>query len=372
MKAMLFRNFLIVIFLLSLNNNYATASHSKEIESELFAIDDKSEPFEIKFSNEELEALSKWKNKSFDDMWNDALNCDSAALYMIGMSLLTGSGGFTIDVEKADFCFARSASIGFAPALKQLINKNFEEENIFLVLVYSNLMSSLGHSEYVMPYHELRTKVMAAFGNEISNEIEKIASSKKELISKTVEKLKKSENRKKFFLEMAYDGSLINHRDREFNHDYWIKFTKFQSEAEDEANRFQAILNNDFQEFKRLYEKSKANLAIVIDKLKNDASINKLEINFIKDAKKAIGKTNEVIALIEGFQNVSNQNLRKLAKEFLLLSKNAKGVLEQHCKFFLSPKEFLKSDESMNKFAEYTAGVIEHSENIEEFLKQLK
>lgn len=369
---MLFQSFLIAIFLLSLNNSYATTSRSKEIDSESFALDDKSDPIELKFSNEELEALTKWKDKSFDDMWNDALNCDSAALYMIGMSFLTGSGGFTIDVEKADFCFARSASFGFAPAIKQLIHKNIEEENIFLVLVYSNLMSSMGHSEYVMPYHELRTKAMATFGNGISNEIEKIASSKKELISKTVEKLKKSENREKFFVEMTYDGSLINHQDREFNHDYWIQFSKFQSEAEDEAKRFQAILNNDFQEFRRLYEKSKANLSIVIDKLRNDESIDKLEINFLKDAKKAIGKTEEVIALIEGFQNVSNQNLRKLAKEFLLLIKNAKGVLEQHCKLFLSPNEFLESAESMNKFAEYTAGVNEHSENIEEFLKQLK
>lgn len=363
--------FILCISSLTVANLHAT-SYSKDLKGNAIESNEQKDLFEFKFTDEELIELSKWKNKSFDDMWNDAFDCDRAALYMIGMSFLTGSADLTIDVQQADLHFSKSASFGFAPALKQLIHKNIEEENIFLVLVYSNLMTSLGHSEYVIPYHELRTKAMATFGNGISNEIDKIASSKKELIFRTVEKLKISENRKFFFLEMKYDGSLIDHQDRELNYKYWMQFTKFQSDAEDEAKKFQTILNYDFHEFKQHYEKSKANLSIVINKLRNDESINKFQIDFLKDAKKAIGKTEEFIDLMEGFQNVSNQNLRKLAKEFLLLSKNAKGVLEQHCKFFLSPNEFLESDESMNKFTEYNAGVKEHSENIEEFLKQFK
>lgn len=363
--------FILNIFSLIIANLHAT-SYSTDLKKSAIESNEQNDLFEFKFTDEELIELSKWKDKSFDEMWEDANNCDRAALYMIGMSFLTGRADLTIDVQKADLCFIRSASFGFAPSLKQLIHKNIEEENLFLVLVYTNLMCSLGHSEYVMPYHELRTKAIATFGNGISNEIEKIASSKKELISKTVDKLIKSENRKNFFVEMSFDGSLLNHQDRELNYDYWIQFTKFQIKAEDEAKKFQIILKNDFQDFNRLYEKSRANMSFALNKLENNDSIDKFEINFVIDAKKAIAKAEDVIALFEDFQNTSNQNLRKLNKEFLLLCLNAKGVLDQHCKFFLSPNEFLESNESMNDFVEYTAGVNGHSENIKEFLNQLK
>jgi hypothetical protein len=285
---------------------------------------------------------------------------------------LTGSADLTIDVQKADLCFSRSASFGFAPSLKQIIHKNMEEENIFLVMVYSNLITSLGHSEYIVPYHELRTKARASFGNGIAKEIERVASSKKELISRTIEKLGISKDRKKFFIEMSYDGTLIDHQDDEFDQNYWLRFTKFQIEAENEARRFNEILNKDYKEFQKLYEKSKVNLSIAIDKLQNYENIDELKNTFIKDAKKAIGKTEEFITLVKGFQNASNENLRKLAKEFFLLSQNAIGVLEQHSSFFLSPHEFLGSDVSMNKIAKYAAGVNEHLENIEEFLEKLK
>lgn len=367
------RSVIFVLFILSLSTaNLHAASNSNNIKRNAIESNAQNELFEFKFTEEELIELSKWKDKSFDDMWNDAFNCDRAALYMIGMCFLTGSADLTIDVEKADLIFSRSASFGFAPAIKQIIHKNIEEENIFLVLVYSNLMTSLGHSEYVVPYHEQRTKAMTAFGNEISKEIERIASSKKELISQTIEKLNKSSNRENFFIEMSFDGSLIDHQDQEFNQNYWIRFTKFQKEAEDEAHRFQSILNKDFQDFRKLYEKSKGNLSMVLDELRNDKSVNEPLTKCLKDSRKAIKKTEEFITLMQTFQTTSNENLRRLAKEFLLLGQNAKGVLEQHYKFFLSPYEFLDSDVSMNKFAEYTAGVDEHSENIEDLLKKLK
>ena len=332
---------------------------------------EQKESFEFKFSDSELSELSKWKDKSFEDMWHDAFGCDRAALYMTGMCFLNGSSGLTIDVQKADLCFSRSASFGFAPALKQIINRNIEEENVFLLLVYSNLMTSLGHSEYVVAYHELRTKAMATFGNEISREIERIASCKKELIYKTIDKLAKSKDKNKFFVEMVYNGTLIDHQDKEFNQDYWIRFTKFQSEAENEACRFDCILTNDFQEFKKLYENSKKHLIKAIDKLESDETICELKYEAIKDIKKAIGKTEEFITLMRNFKNTSNDNLRKISKEFSLLAQNAKGVLEQHYNFFLAPHEFLESEDSMNKLTVYTAGVDEHRENIEELLNKL-
>lgn len=99
---------------------------------------------------------------------------------------------------------------------------------------------------------------------------------------------------------------MIDHEDQEFNQDYWIKFTKFQSDAKDEAQKFQLILNNDFQEFNTLYEKSRKNLSQTIDKLKNNDSVNESLVNYLKDAKKALGKTEEFIVLMEGFQNASN------------------------------------------------------------------
>lgn len=355
------------IFLLTASNGYA-ASNANGIAS---ASSEQKELFEFKFTDDELKALSKWKSKSFDDMLNDAFNCDSAAIYMIGMTFLTGSTGLAIDVEKADFWFSRSASFGFAPALKQIIHKNIENENIFLILVYSNLMASLGHSEYIVPYHELRTKAINTFGSGISKEIERIAACKKEQISNNIEKLRESEDRQNLLIEMTYDGTLIDYQDDEFNQDYWLRFTKFQQQSENEARKFQEVLNIDFQELRKLYAKSKENLSITVDKLSNEKSINELKNDFLKDAKKAIGKTEEFITLMEDFQNASNENLRKLAKEFLLLGQNIRGVLEQHCNFFLSPHQFLESDAYMNKFEEYTAGVDEHSENIEELIKKL-
>lgn len=361
--------FPLCVFLFTICSGHA-ASSTKEIEYRTATSTDQKELVEFKFTNEELEELSQWKNKSSDDLWDDAFNCDRAALYMIGMCFLTGSADLTIDVQKADLCFSKSASFGFAPALKQLIHKNIEEENIFLVLVYSNLMSSLGHSEYVVPYHELRTKAMATFGNGISNEIEKVASSKKELIFRTIEKLKKSENRKKFFAEMSYDGSLVNSQDRTLNQDYWIQFTKFQSEAKSEGHRFEHILRNDFQEFNQLYDLSKDYLSKALNKIENNESINEFQLDALKDTKRAMGKADTFISSMESFQNTSNENLRVISKEFILLGRDAKGVLEQHYSFFLDPHAFLESKISMDRFIVCTAGVDEHRENIEELFEK--
>lgn len=112
------------------------ASHSNEhketvkAESVFSTQDEHQKEFiEFKFKDIELQEISKWKERSVEEMWKDAFECDRAALYMLGMGFITGSMGLTIDVEKADFYFSRSASFGFAPSIKQLIHKNIEDEN---------------------------------------------------------------------------------------------------------------------------------------------------------------------------------------------------------------------------------------------------
>jgi hypothetical protein len=75
------------ILILTASNGFAISS-TKEIEQQPIITNKQKELFEFKFTNEELEELSKWKNKSFEDVSNDAFNCDRAALYMIGMCFL--------------------------------------------------------------------------------------------------------------------------------------------------------------------------------------------------------------------------------------------------------------------------------------------
>ena len=92
------------------------------------------------FSSEELHEMGKWKNKSMDDLANDAFEADGAALYMLGMTFLTGSNGFSIDVDNANLWFKQSASMGFAPSLNKVMWMYAEEhQNPFLALVYLNL-----------------------------------------------------------------------------------------------------------------------------------------------------------------------------------------------------------------------------------------
>lgn len=345
---------------------YATGSNEfqkKETSAE------KSQEVEFKFTNEELSEVSKWKSKSEEDMWNDAFKCDRAALYMGGMCLLTGKTGFTIDVSSADLLFSVSASFGFAPSLKQLIHKNIEDENIFLILVYTNLMTSLGHGEYIETYHNLRENVMRGFGNDVLKEVEKIAAQKKERIDSNIKNLASTNDKESLFIEMSCNGCLIDGDDFKFDQSYWLPFTKFQKQAEDEARGFENALKKDYTEFSTLYNQSRANFSKALNKKQNNTTFD--QVDYIKDAKKALTKAEELISLMEKYKDAENSNLRKISKEFSLLAKNAKGVLQSHCDFFLDPALFLQSDSCVNKFAEYTAGVQAHLENIEEMFEKL-
>lgn len=366
MKSLIFS---LCLLFIPLSGYSAYIAPSLEFQKKDTSVTEKQDVVEFKFTNEEISEVSKWKSKSEEEMWNDAFKCDRAALYMGGMCLLTGKTGFTIDVSSADLLFSVSASFGFAPSVKQLIHKNIEKENIFLILVYTNLMTSLGHDEYIETYHTLRDNIMRGFGCEVLKEVEKIAALKKDRIDSNIKNLANAKNKESLFVEMSCNDCLIDDDDFKFDQSYWLPFTKFQKQAEDEAKRFENTLKKYYPEFSQLYNQSRANFSKAINKKKNDATFD--VVDYIKVVKKALRKAEELIAFMEKYNNAENDNIRKISKEFLLLAKDARGVLQSHYDFFLEPSRFLQTESCINKFAEYTAGVQAHLENIEEVFEKL-
>jgi hypothetical protein len=153
------------------------------------------QPTEFIPSAQELKETSKWQNKSMDDMGSDAISGDPAALYMLGLCMLTGNGGWTIDTETANILFARSASLGFAPAINQMRLMYQEAQNPFLTMVYVNLTISLGHQELRPGYDQLRKQLVDdAGGLKIIREIEKIAAHKASHIINNKRKVHTSSN----------------------------------------------------------------------------------------------------------------------------------------------------------------------------------
>ncbi len=159
----------------------------RQLSSSVANTSNNSEIAQLTYTEGELAELSKWSNMTLDDLTKDALNCDRAALYNLGMCYLTGIRGFVIDVENANSFFAQSASLGFAPALDKLKSMYIEDKSDpLLALVYLNLAASFNHPELVTPYHKIRAKVSTAAGNEIVKEIEKIATEKRKTIEQNI------------------------------------------------------------------------------------------------------------------------------------------------------------------------------------------
>ena len=169
-----------------------------------------SKKIELEYTEDELKSMDKWKAKSSDDLVNDCFAGDPSAIYMVGMSFLYGKLGNTINVKAADKFFSRSASKGFAPALDKIRAKYMEEDNPFLCIVYLNLTISLGHSEFIVKYHEIRENYNNKYGNKIFEEIERIAYEKKKIIDKNT-----SEN-----LDYCKMG-VITFEDLIFDKEYW-------------------------------------------------------------------------------------------------------------------------------------------------------
>jgi TPR repeat protein len=199
----------------------------KEIsEVELTEPKEEAEKVEFQYSQEELKAMDKWKNKTMSEMIFDANNGDAVALYMLGMAHLYGQGGFPINVEQADRYFATSALLGFAPAMDKIKGMYLDDNNPnpFLVFVYVNLTASFGHPEFTMIYHNQRKCIVEKFGNTMANEIERIATQKTMKIYKAMNQLSESKDKMKTAFNFLFVEDGIIGEDAEFGVEYWEKF----------------------------------------------------------------------------------------------------------------------------------------------------
>lgn len=200
----------------------------KEIsEAESAHIKEPAEKVEFQYSQEELKAMDKWKNKTMNELIFDANNGDAVAIYMQGMMYLYGQGGFPINVKDADKYFATSALLGFAPAIDKIKGMYLDDDqnpNPFLFLVYLNLTASFGHHEFTMIYHDQRKKIVEKFGNSMAKEIERIASQKTMKIYTAMNQLNESKDKMKTTFNLLFVEDGIIGEDAEFGADYWEKF----------------------------------------------------------------------------------------------------------------------------------------------------
>ena len=309
---------------------------------------------ELVFTPDELVEMGKWKDKTFNDMAIDAMSGDRAALYMIGMSMLTGATGLTVDVQGADSFLEKSASLGFPPAIKQMIHKYIEEENPFLMMVYSNLLISFGHQEFVVNYHEMRSKLNETFGVGVSGEIEKVAALKKKLILKNLEDFEKTSDKMKFVIAMSYNEALVTRYDSNYTSNYWFQFSKFQSNAEKEGKQFESTIRDGCFDFEEKYEVSRQNINKLIKAIKNDEKLSESQIEFLSDTKSAIRSVEKFKNSLESFTDSTNPNIKMIANEFCLLCKYADAALQNHYKFVLSPNDFVKSEADLKSLTRNT------------------
>ncbi|PCI92804.1 hypothetical protein COB11_06515 [Candidatus Aerophobetes bacterium] len=166
--------------------------------------------------------MEKWKKKTMNQMLTDANKGDSAALYMIGGCYLYGLNEMPINVKIANQYFGASALLGFGPAVDQIKFKNLEEvHNPFMMIVYTNLLASLGHREFTFIYHELRGNALQKFGLPIVEEIERLALNKKVEIYSYQEEMKKAKDKAKYISSLI-NGRSIESEDKKYGKDYWF------------------------------------------------------------------------------------------------------------------------------------------------------
>ncbi len=187
-------------------------------------------PVELEFTKQELKEMGKWKNKPFESLVADACEGDRAALYMIGMTYLTGIGGLTIDVKEANRYFAASASLGYAPSIDKIKSMYiYDINNPCLALVYANLVASSGHREFILPYHRLRDKFTTELGSSFAVEVEKIAARKQEAIYQNIKDLKAAKD-KHLFVAYLLAGQGLTAEDKSLGWDHWLKHSKIDED----------------------------------------------------------------------------------------------------------------------------------------------
>jgi hypothetical protein len=200
-------------------------------------------PREFTLTPEEESQTVKWKNLSMDDLVKDAFQGDSAGLYMIGMNFLVGSPGVTIDVHKANNFFSMSASLGFAPSLRQIGNMYLEEKNnMFLALVYFNLAASYGHPELALAYHKARALLIETTNVRVAEEIEKIAAKKQERIETNSRDARLPENRLGGINKVLICGNIVMLDDIIYGNDYWagvLRRIETQEQVATETNQIE-------------------------------------------------------------------------------------------------------------------------------------
>jgi len=155
---------------------------------------------------------AEWLKSEYQDFnlaTIEAMNGDRGALYMVGFTFLTGNG-IPVDVNMANTLFAKSASLGFAPALDKIRSMYMEDTpNPFLAMVYVNLTIAFGHPELVMGYHKLMNDLKESLGSShIQNEIEKAASEKYNIILKNQDKFKNAIDKENLSLKIEDITSL--------------------------------------------------------------------------------------------------------------------------------------------------------------------
>ena len=86
-------------------------------------------------------------------------------LICLDLIIYVALAGCPIDTYISDDFFDQSASLGFPPAMDQLRRTYwYDKENLFLAMVYLNIVISLGHSELVQMYMDLEVTLLVNLG----------------------------------------------------------------------------------------------------------------------------------------------------------------------------------------------------------------
>jgi hypothetical protein len=195
----------------------------------------KQSPVEFKYTKEEIKSLeNRWN--TFEEMMASAFKGDCDAMFAVGLSCLYGGKGLPINTTYADMFFAKAASLGHVPSLEKIrgmYNEQISEEDFakgLLQQVYVNLIIAMGHTEYTMEYHKLRTKLIETLGEKgrlVMKEVERIAHEKMIMINQNLIELEKDKGSEDFFTKLN-DITML---DRVYDNEHWASIMDGNSES---------------------------------------------------------------------------------------------------------------------------------------------
>jgi endo-alpha-1,4-polygalactosaminidase (GH114 family) len=334
-------------------------------------IKEKEHPIEFKFTEEELKQFEKWKDKSHSHLWEETHQWDRSTFYVIGLEYFKGSTN--TDLENAKYLFSVAASLGFAPSIKQILDRNISEKNNFHMLVYSNLLCLLGHQEFSPYYKKIRAKMQFDFGFQYCKDAEKVVYRKLDLINRNAKELESCSNKKKFILSMANNELLIDSEDADY-----LKWAAPAQPYVEDLVSLSRLVKEEIKEFNDQYQETHemfSTLYTVFKKgMMTEKYSNKMKSLCLDHAIKTVDNANKLITMFEEFKNTSCADTSYLTNELILLFQSCKGVLEYYTDAFSSPDKFFaafKSDtnyKKFSKFKQYTAEVNLHSKNIDRYL----